>query len=278
MSQGDLTTLANVKAWLGAKEGSGDSLLLRLIAANSRFLLGYIQRSSLTSQRITERYDTFGHDFMLLRQWPATQIFSIDFGGRSITQEATGNPLTNGYFLEPIDGAQGQQELKLFGACFPYGRLSTQIVYQAGYLMTEAATVPSGAPYTYQTQSTWLDDQGVTYANGSPLTLVSGVPSAGQYAISGNGPTPNSPALPAQGIYTFAAADADASVVISYSYVPADIDEACVEMVGERYRYMDRIGVVSKSLGGQETMSYSQKDMSDYIQQALRPYRRITPA
>lgn len=279
MSQGDLTTLANVKAWLGITNTAADALLLRLISANSRFLLGYMQRSSLTSQQVVERYDTFGHDFMLLRQWPATAIYSIEFAGRTITQQATGNPLQNGYFLEPADGGFGQQELKLFGSCFPYGRMSTQITYQAGYLMAEAATVPGGSPYTYTTNSTWLDDQGVTYASGgAALQLVSGAPAAGQYAISGNGPTPNNPTAPAQGIYTFNAADADAGVVVSYSFVPADIDEACVEMVGERYRYMDRIGIVSKSLGGQETMSFSQKDMSDYIQQLLRPYRRVTPA
>jgi hypothetical protein len=48
-------------------------------------------------------------------------------------------------------------------------------------------------------------------------------------------------------------------------------------MVVERYSYKNRPGMVSKSLGGQETMSYSQKDMPDYLRSTLQPYRRVLP-
>jgi hypothetical protein len=49
--------------------------------------------------------------------------------------------------------------------------------------------------------------------------------------------------------YQFSAADVGASVLLSYSYVPSDIEDACVTMVGDRYKAKDRIGYVSKSLG-----------------------------
>jgi len=48
-------------------------------------------------------------------------------------------------------------------------------------------------------------------------------------------------------------------------------------MVGERYRYKNRISEVSKSLGGQETMALSQKDMPDFIRTLLQPYKRVIP-
>jgi hypothetical protein len=43
-------------------------------------------------------------------------------------------------------------------------------------------------------------------------------------------------------------------------------------MVGERYNYRSRPGIVSKSVGGQETVSFSQKYMPDFITTMLQPY------
>ena len=61
------------------------------------------------------------------------------------------------------------------------------------------------------------------------LTAVTGTPAAGQYNVSG-------------GVYTFAAADAGANVLISYGFIPAAINNACIEWVAERYRYRTRVG------------------------------------
>ncbi len=110
----------------------------------------------------------------------------------------------------------------------------------------------------------WGADAGVTYANGTPLTPVSSNPTMGQYSVS-------------SGVYSFAAADANASVLISYSYIPADIEDACINMVGERYSYKGRIGYVSKSLAGQETVTFSVKNMPDYVKSALQPYKSYAP-
>ena len=41
----------------------------------------------------------------------------------------------------------------------------------------------------------------------------------------------------AAGVYSFAAVDAGASVLISYGFIPAAINNACIEWVAERYRY-----------------------------------------
>jgi hypothetical protein len=157
--------------------------------------------------------------------------------------------------------------LSLRGHEFWRGDSNVSVTYTAGFVVQkEAQTVPaSPGPYTVAVNApngNWAVDQGVTYANGTALTLVTGTPSTGQYSVS-------------NGTYTFAAGDASAAVLISYSYIPADIEQACIEMVGERYNYKNRIGTVSKSLGGQETVSFSQKDMPDFIKTMLQPYRRV---
>ena len=64
------------------------------------------------------------------------------------------------------------------------------------------------------------------------------------------------------------------SYTAGYAAVPAEIEQACIELVALRYRERERIGHVSKSLAG-ETVSFSQKDMSDDIKTALLAYKSV---
>ncbi len=59
-----------------------------------------------------------------------------------------------------------------------------------------------------------------------------------------------------------------------YAATPPEVEQACIELVALRYRERERIGHVSKSLGG-ETVAFSQKDMSDDIKTILSLYRRV---
>ena len=77
------------------------------------------------------------------------------------------------------------------------------------------------------------------------------------------------------GVYTFAAADAGAAVSISYGFIPAAINNACIEWVAERYRYRTRVGQSSQSVSGQLTSSYSLKDIPDFVRASLDPYRAV---
>jgi len=62
-----------------------------------------------------------------------------------------------------------------------------------------------------------------------------------------------------------------------YSVPPADLAQACIELVALRYRERSHIGEVTKAIGGGQTVSYSQKDMSDGIKTLIQQYRRVTP-
>ena len=74
--------------------------------------------------------------------------------------------------------------------------------------LDEAQTVPASSPYTVTVTNAaqFVDDWGVRYsATGLPLVKVTTSPVQGQYSVS-------------NGVYTFAAADASAAVLISYRY------------------------------------------------------------
>lgn len=70
------------------------------------------------------------------------------------------------------------------------------------------------------------------------------------------------------------------NVVVSYTagYVttPKEVEQSCIELIARRYKERDRIGVSSKTLAG-ETVTFSQKDMSDAIKTTLTQYRKVAP-
>lgn len=67
------------------------------------------------------------------------------------------------------------------------------------------------------------------------------------------------------------------SYTAGYPTTPPDIAQACIELVALRYRERTRIGEVSKAVGGGETVSYSQKDMSSPVSTLLQQYRLVAP-
>jgi hypothetical protein len=62
-----------------------------------------------------------------------------------------------------------------------------------------------------------------------------------------------------------------------YLTTPSDLSQACIELVALRYRERTRTGEISKALGGGETVSYSQRDMSASISTLLQQYRAVAP-
>ena len=62
-----------------------------------------------------------------------------------------------------------------------------------------------------------------------------------------------------------------------YAVIPPDLAQACIELVALRYRERSRIGEVARAIGGGETVSYSQKDMSDAIKTLIQQYRAVAP-
>lgn len=267
-----LTTLPHVKAWLNIDQSNttDDTFLTYLIKSASAFALNYMQRDSMAATVYSEMYDGYGNTFMVLRQFPAHEVLSLSINGKPVSAasgDGISTPFANGYVLEQAHSAPSQQRLTLFGTIFPRARSSVYVSYKAGYMQAdESHVVPVDPEYTVCTYNTWLEDEGVTLADGTSLVLsTTPVPGPGEYYVDSTGE------------YLFNPAQAGESVQISYSYVPPDVEQAVWELVGERYKAKDRIGVNSKALGGQETVSFDIRSMNPYIRELLNPYKRVVP-
>ena len=272
MATDDLTTLAAVKAWLGlpAAASPNDATLAALVTAASRAIYAWLSRPALLPRAYSETLDGESRRVML-RHWPVVSIASVGIDGQALAPlgASQGRPGC-GYLLQNTEGAPPgrQQALDIFGWAVPRGRQNVAISYMAGYaVMGEAQSVPAASPWQVSVAAPygpWGSDLGVVYASsGAALQPVAASPAAGQYSV-------------AAGLYTFASADAGAAVAISYGYVPQDVVQAATELAAERFRAADRIGLRSKAVGGQETVSFDTSAMSAAVLALLQPYRRAS--
>lgn len=265
----DLARLADFKSWLGVSGPDEDRLLESLITQTSRAILGYLDRASIIPTIYTEVIDGNNETAILLREWPVTSILSCVVDGVPISPSLRqGGSPGAGYILDvPHTSPPGcMQRVCLRGGVFSRGLQNITISYFAGYQITnETATVPIAAPYEITAmgpQGNFVSDTGVSDVNGATFSKTTAVPGRGEYSCLDN-------------IYTFSNENAGAIVRLSYGYVPSDIGRACVEWAADQYQYRMRIGQVTKSLGGQESVSYIVKGMPDFVKTILQPYRRV---
>ena len=248
-----LASLADCKAWLGLATTTDDTLLSTLIGDVSRAILADLGRAAVLPTTFVDTLDGGGASAIALRQWPVTRVLSCLVDGLPLA--AAPSPGRPGYVLEGAEVAPPGTMQRLFcrGGVFPAGAQNVSVTYRAGYeILAEAAVVPPTPPFTIVAQAlygVWQIDTGVVGTRG-PYTA-------------------------AAGVYTFGAADAGASVSLSYGYVPADLARATLEWVADRYAARTRIGQSAKTLGGQETASFAIKAMPDVVDRLLRPYRRV---
>ncbi|HEY2446244.1 MAG TPA: hypothetical protein VGI20_10955 [Rhizomicrobium sp.] len=273
MAANDLCRLADVKAWLGRTDTNSDAVLTALVSRASRQILSYLQRSAILPRTVTEIRDGTGGRFLVLRHWPVLSVTSLVVAGQTIPPINSGGS-SPGWALEPWDGTPPgrAQEIVLCEYYFGYrgaGKSqNTQIVYRAGYQVSgEAQTVANEIAIVTAPYGAWASDAGVTYADGTPLAAVTGAPAIGQYQL-----TPDAP-----GSYTFNSGDDGAAVLISYGFIPADLADACIELVSERFRYAQRIGEKTHSLGGNETVSFDNSRFTPLVAALLQPYRNLLP-
>lgn len=268
MALGDLVRLQAVKDWLNIKDTSSDVVLTVWITGASRAVLNMLQRgSTMGFHTLTEIRDGTGGIALMLNEWPVLTVLSLSVGG-SVQNIQTDKPYGSGFFWEQWGGSdsQGRQQLWCGGVRFYRNPQSITVTYNAGYQITgETYTIPapSGGLPAVQTARPWFSDQGVITAAGVVFTVVTGTPAQGQYSVDENG------------IYTFSLADAGTIIGITYSYTPEDLRQGVIDLVGWHFRNRDRIGMVSRSMGGQETTMFSQKCLGETSLSMLQPYKSV---
>ena len=260
---GDLTTPQRAANWLASPPTLPSPILSQLIGSMTSLIYSKLNRARTYSQTFVRTFDGVGNMQVLLPDYPVTSVVSLQVGQCVVPQSVLPAPGVAqpqgtcpgyGWRLIPWSGnLPGDNAMLEFqGGYFPVGAQNCKITYVAGYLVqNEPWTVPSTGPYTVtvlQQQGIWCRDNGVTYAaSGIALVPVTALTGPGQYIV-GPDSTP--------GLYTFDSADAGEAILISYSFIPAVLEEATIQMVAERMAYRSRVGDISKSLGGQETVRF----------------------
>lgn len=263
MGSRDLTTLEAAKAWLSISTSDSDGVIESLITQISNFALNKMSRGFILPRVVTEVYDGLGGDRMILTNWPVSSVSQLRVDATIVPP--AGDYPSQGWILEsaPDDPPGMMQRLDLRGYRFTEGRKNVSVTYTAGYQVeSEALTTTAGANKTQCPFGRWGSDMGVVRAsNGAALVKVASAPSSGQYSVS------------ATGDYTFG--DTGLAVLVSYGYFPADLERAVLEWIAERFKYRERIGIQSKSLGGAETISYAIESVPKFVAPVLQTYTRV---
>lgn len=122
MAASDLTTLANVKQWMGITSNTEDAALERLITAASNGVVSYLNRD-LFSASYDLRLNGKGGVTVVLPQYPVTAVSSVVVNGVSIP---VGNDTSDGYFFD-------EGNVYLRGYTFSRGVQNVRIQYVAGF-------------------------------------------------------------------------------------------------------------------------------------------------
>ena len=267
----DLTTLARAKQYLaGIPSFTGaDALYAQMITAASGAACQFCSRTFQRTTYNVARLNGSGTERQALPNNPVISVSSLVIDG--YTYLPSPDAIATGYQYD-------NKFLYLFGGpIFKMGLRNVAVGFTAGYSTMETDFIPAAGPYTITpvtgagvdsqgypsaTAGPAMVDRGVTFvSNGAALTLVTGVPTAGQYAF-------------AAGVYTFAAADSAKQVTMSYDYVPANVEQAVINMVGTWIKQRDNLGIASKSLAN-ENISYRDQGLTAAAKQLLQPYRWV---
>ena len=274
---GDLTTQQRVVTWMGTGPTQPSAILTQLISSMTQMIYSRLSRSRVYSQTFVRTFDGVGNMQLVLPDYPVTKLIAVQQGNCTVplsvlpapgAAQPTGTINGFGCRVALWDGQLPGENatLEFANGFFWQGAQNIRVTYQAGYLVALEPVVVPTSPYAATVQQLygiWSRDNGVVYAaTGVALTPVAASPTAGQYI-----PPPD--ATP--GLYTFSAADVNANLLVSYSFVPADLEEACIQMVAERYVYRGRVGDISKSLGGQESIRYA-RGMPPEVKELIQPY------
>jgi len=128
MAAGDLTTLANVKAWFSPPltTTADDALLVRLVTAASQYIQSWLGRQ-VASQDYTETRDGAGGRKLVLANAPVTAVATLSIDGIAIPPAP--GPTAAGYMFSATT-------IYLQSYLFTPGCQNVAVAYTAGYAVT----------------------------------------------------------------------------------------------------------------------------------------------
>lgn len=282
----DLTWLKVCRDFAEIKGNADDDLIQHLITAFSRFALDRCGRDSLNQvAAYTETYDGSGGPRLFTRNSPIASVASLKVCGRLIPASAGFGK--GGYYIEQTGRSLALRwpgslsgagfAIGANGDSFASGRGNIELVYTAGFpprRQTNEAQTIGAAPFAaniviVDCAGTWAADQGVMFADATPLVAVAQAPAPGDYVALG------------QGRYVFNAEDNGKAVLLSYDFnaPPADLELVATRAVAQALKRRGTLDQKSKSIsaqGGTGTTSYRDWAMPPEDERVLLNYRRFT--
>ena len=257
----NLTSASRVTQYFQtANAGAGYALTLaQLIPRASAAVENFCNRPFSRQTHTADKFNGTGSGVLRLHDWPVLSVSAVSI--LTVAVPVSSDGIAYGYQFD-------DRYLYLFGSIFPQGLRNVSVSYVSGFVTSETAFIPAAnGPYTI-TPSTGgyaSADRGcVVTATGAAMTLVGSNPAAGQYAFS-------------DGTYTFAAADTGIQVTMTYDFVPADVEQSCIELIGTELEQRKSLGITSKTLRD-ESISFEKKGLPDMIAQKLWNYKMVVPA
>lgn len=257
---GNLTTVLRYREFFGITSNAGDALLAKLVQRESRAAERWCGRSLSGYTVQTKRLNGTGTQSLVLPLQPVLEVAALTVAGAAVDYAADGS--TPGFSFDDTC-------LYLAADRFPYIPQSVAVTWTAGWRENDTQVIPAGNTPT------------LTPANGGLAVSVAGVVNASNQTAF----TASAANTPAGGQYYFNAvtgdlvfntADAGTVVAMTYGYVPADVEQAVIEMVGLDMKQRDNIGVRSKTLAG-ESITYEDRGMTASAKSALQTYRQMVP-
>ena len=126
MAAGDLTTTANVKAWLSLNSTTDDALIAALVTSVSQYIQTWLNRQ-LAPQDYTEIRDGNGKTRMFFSDYPVTAVSNVVIDGIAVLLSPDG--IQPGYTFS-------DRFLYLIGYAPCRGQQNVTLQYTAGYAVT----------------------------------------------------------------------------------------------------------------------------------------------
>lgn len=133
MAANDLTTLQDVKAWLGVPSGQtgSDATLAELISNTSADFLRAIGRTDFLTASYTEVREGDGNCRIATRHWPITAISTITVSGTGVASSP--DRVASGYYFEDELDPERVNQIYLAGGEVFTDLAPIAIAYTAGY-------------------------------------------------------------------------------------------------------------------------------------------------
>jgi hypothetical protein len=253
-----LTTLDHVKTYIADQASTQDTLITALIARESALIEQWTGRIFPVVTTTNKLLDGNGSKFMMLPEAPVLSVSLLQVFATPIAVSPDG--IQEGYVFDEY----GVYLVPTGFGTFTRGRKNITCSWIAGYEATETGYTSTGNSPTYMPSTGGMAAQSVSVvyaANGVALGQVANTPTVGHYTLSG-------------GNYSFASGDANTQMTFDYYYIPAPVEQACIEMVALDLKERMHIDQTSSALAG-ETTSYVKPGMTDSVKMLLQPYRKV---